>query len=113
MSEAQPKINNSLRGLSLRVMALLKEAPTGDPYYMSTLIKVTGKASDQLVPVVRRLVRKGWVEVIREEGRPVHTGSLRRFLYITDDGRKRLAEAYEMMEKNQFGEYYHRKSAGG
>jgi len=94
-------------------MTLIKEAPKGSPYYMSYLIKVTGKASAQLVPVVHRLVRKGWVEVVKEEGRVSHGGSPRRFLYATEDGLKRLARAYDEMEKNEFGDFHHRKSAGG
>lgn len=86
-------MNRRLSGLSLRVMLLLADAEHNDPLYVRRLIKMTGKQSSELTPIVNRLVALGWVQDEREQASASDLGRTpRRYLRITTEGRARLNE---------------------
>lgn len=93
--EVRPKrVNDSLRGLALRVMILISEAPAHDPLFMGMIVNATGKQSSDVTPVVNRLIRKGWVQDEREDGSGEELARQpRRYLRATPAGRVRLGKA--------------------
>jgi len=86
----QPPIE-PLRAKSLRILMMLHEAPDDAPLYARRITELTGLQNNEILPVIARFLKLGWVTAEREKRTSAELGrTARRYFYITSAGRARF-----------------------
>jgi DNA-binding MarR family transcriptional regulator len=88
-------VADRLTGVSLRVMLAIIDTPEDAPLYVRLIALRLGKQPADVVPVVNRLIEKGWAVDEREEDQEDFSGETvargtRRYIRPTAAGRARL-----------------------